>query len=130
MIRSALILSVVAMPGCGWEFGWDDYGGLPGETGETGDDYERTYFIAECTDYSECPNTPLNSVGFDLRSALDNSGWTGQFKLNGGVRLTQFVDNFFLPGIGEDATGADAATFAVFAGHANVGSYKFPSRTR
>ena len=95
-VRAILILSVIAFSGCGWEFGWDDYGGLPDETGETGEtgDYERTYFIAECTDYSECPNMPLNSVGFDLRSALDNSGWTGQFKLNGGVKLTQFIDDF------------------------------------
>jgi hypothetical protein len=91
LVRLALALSAVAFAGCGWEFGWDDYGGLPGETG---DDYERTYFIAECTDYNECSNTPLNSVGFDLRSALENLGWTGQFKLNGGVRLTQFIDDF------------------------------------
>ena len=57
----ALFLSTTAFAGCGWELGWDDYGGLTGETGETGDDYERTYFIAECTDYNECSNTPLNS---------------------------------------------------------------------
>jgi hypothetical protein len=111
----------MAMHGCGWTFGWDDYGGLTGgESDETGG-YERTYFIAECTVYDVCQNTPLNGIGFDLQSALDNAGWTGQFKLNSGVRLTQFIDSIFRPGIGQDATGADSSTFAIFAGHANVG---------
>lgn len=111
----------LTVSGCGWEFGWDDYGDSGGaETGETGD-YERTYFIAECTDYIECPNTPLNSVGFGLQSTLENSGWTGDFKLNSGVTLTQFIDAQLRPGIGQDATGADARTFVVYAGHANVG---------
>jgi hypothetical protein len=112
---------VVAAHGCGWTFGWDDYESLTaGESDETGD-YERTYFIAECTAYVDCENTPLNSVGFGLQSALDNAGWTGKFKLNSGVMLTQFIDAIFLPGIGQDATGADSSTFAVYAGHANVG---------
>jgi hypothetical protein len=111
----------LAAHGCGWTFGWDDYGdSTTSEDDETGG-YERTYFIGECTDYIDCPNTPLNGIGFDLRSALDNSGWAGQFKLNSGVTLTQFIDSIFQPGIGQDATGADASTFAIFAGHANVG---------
>ena len=116
------VLSALGASGCVWSgVGWDEYASIGTDETETGDDYEKTYFIAECTDYTVCPNTPINSVGFELEASMQASNWTGDFKLNSGVRLTQFIDDQLQPQIGQDSTGADSRTFAVYAGHANVG---------
>ena len=82
----------------------------------------KTYYIDECTDYTGngCESDNTNSVTGNLRTGLNNAGWTGQRWVNADAWPTDFREACH-PGYGEpdgqDDEYADTKSLAVFAGH-------------